>query len=326
MPNEQGLTSSPGLILAEMHSRAVDFAKTGEKVGWDDLRDEPRRWPHFMAHKRVKYRSRKVLGEIYDKASGQNLEFIPDQESDFDQRILTKFHIDENTLQKAREIKVDYDKCVRRILAQHALGTEFELWTGFAMSKPPVGSDYKRQEQLGREYDSLKQRFRELCYEAAGGHEGHKIELFVAAMYKVTEEDVKAGMGYEPDIQEGEDEEAAEARIEKAIATPLISFPWVFHWVMVRIAMGENNRPTKTIVAPEMPTKKWASAEESIAPLLFTDASDKMGGSSPASEELKVGEVIGEDLTKIGEDQGVMAEDDKPVSSAMDMLADMGMD
>lgn len=315
-----------------MHSKAVDFAKTGEPVGWHEGL-QPRHWPHFMDQKRNTYRSERALGKIYDKVSGQDLEFIPDQQSDFDQRIITKFGLGKEMLQTARNIKAHYDLCVRRILAQHALDTEFELWTGFAMSKPAAGTDYKRQEQLGREYDAVKQRFRELCYDAAGGHAPQRIEPFVAAMYKVTEEEVKAGSDYDPEILDGEDEEAADARKRKAIATPLISFPWIFHWVMIRIALGDKYKPSKNIMGQPSrglaaPVKVWPSASDDQKPLVVTEVTDTLMGLSLAADELKAEDVVQaepvEDL--LGDDQEVLVVDDSQGPSSMDLLAAMGME
>lgn len=309
-----------------MHSRAVDFAKTGEPVGWHEGY-QPRRWPHFMDHKSNTYDSYKALGRIYDKVSGQDLEFIPDQQSDFDQRILTKFELDKDILQKARDIKAQYDLCVRRILAQHTLDTEFELWTGFAMSKPAVGSDYKRQEQLGREYDAVKHRFRELCYDAAGGHNAENIQPFVAAMYKVTEEEVKAGSDYDPELLEGEDEEAADARKQKAVATPLISFPWIFHWVLISIVMGEKYKSNKRMFGQpsRAPVKVWPSADNDDKPLGLTDVANTLKGVELATEQLKIEDKAEQEETVPGELQEVMVVDDTQAPSSMDLLAELGM-
>lgn len=317
------------LKLAEMHSKAVDFAKTGEPVGWHEG-FQPKNWPHFMDQKKNIYRSHKALGQIYDKVSGQNLEFIPDQQSDFDQRIITKFELDNDMLKTARDIKMQYDMCVRRILAQHALGTEFELWTGFAMSKPATGTDYKRQEQLGREYDAIKQRFRELCYEAAGGHVPERIEPFVAAIYRVTEEDMKAGSKYDPEVLEGEDEQAADARKQKAIATPLISFPWIFHWVLIRIALGDKYKPSKNVMGQpsrgiRAPVKIWPSGSDDQKPLAVTLDTDTLEGSLLDIEQPRKDLV--EDAESIPRDkQEVLMVDDAPGQSSMNLLAAMGME
>jgi hypothetical protein len=148
--------------------------------------------------------------------------------------------VDEAKLEAARQIKSQYDTSMRRIMAQQGLQTEFELWTSFALSKPAMCTDYKRQEDLGFEYDTLKQRFRDVCYQAAGGSNADKIDPFVVAMYKVTEEDVqRENNGPLEDPSPGGDYKSM----------PLISFPWIFHWVMIRLAMGEQYSPDKMMMA-----------------------------------------------------------------------------
>jgi len=139
--------------------------------------------------KRSSYPSTKTLGVLYNKVSRHTIEFEPDWEHTFDQRILSRYQLGDDLLQTARAVKQQYDLSVRRVLAQHDIATEFELYSGWSMSRQAIGTDYKRQEDLGREYDAIKTRFRELCYEAAGGSDDDKLDKFVAAMYKVTEEE-----------------------------------------------------------------------------------------------------------------------------------------
>lgn len=228
--DEFGPKSKICLQLAEMHSQAVDFPKTGEPVKWD-RRFQPRKWPHFM-EKKNSYRSKKALGRIFDKVCRQSAGFRPDWVDEFDQRVLGCFKLDNGMLKAARKIKSQYDTCVHRILTQHNVGTEFELWTSFAISKPAVGSDYKRQEHLGKEYDTLKQPFREICYEAAGGRSGDKIDPFVAAVYKVTEEQIKIAFFEHNQGPVNEGGQITGPRKLEARSMPLVTSPWIFHWAM----------------------------------------------------------------------------------------------
>ena len=231
-----------------MHSKAVDFPKTGEPVSWNQSY-QPRRWPHFMEKKRS-YQSKKVLGQIFDKVSRHGYHFRPDWEKDFDQRVLTKFNLDNDLLKAARGIKSQYDTSVRRILTQYNVNTEFELWTGFAMSKPAVGTEYKRQEVLGQEYSSLKQRFRELCYEAAGGRNHDKLDPFVAAMYKITEEQIKIALFEHNQGPIDEGGYIRPARMLDAKSMPLITFPWLFPCAMIRIAQGGKYDTKNSVLTP----------------------------------------------------------------------------
>ena len=167
----------------------------------------------------ISYRSRRALGKLYDRVVKVPANFTPERDRPFDHRILNQYEHNEETLGKVRQIKVLYDTAVRRILAQQNLDTEFELWTGYAMSKPAVGSDYKRWEDIGRENEALRARFREMCHEAIGSRARQDVEHFVSAMYKVTDE------GRKEDEING--------------LVPLISFPWIFPEEMIRLAAGE---------------------------------------------------------------------------------------
>lgn len=250
-----------GRRLAELHSHAVDYAKTGEPVDWDKKVMWPKRWPHFMEKdKRKTYDSVQVLGRLYDNVTKDKITFEPDWSHAFDKRVLERYDPDDDLLDKARHIKAEYDRSVRRILAQLNLGTEFELWTGFAMSKPTVGSDYKRQEVLGQELETLKLRFRGLCEEAHGGNSPEGIDPFVAAMYKVTEEETTRALQNEDDSGDEDHDEDIDDSFDTTRRivgpkAPLITFPWLFPEVMVRIARGEQ----------WVRKKPWYSASERLA-------------------------------------------------------------
>ncbi|VUC33169.1 unnamed protein product [Clonostachys rosea] len=248
----EGSKSTICLELADLHSQAVDFPKTGEPVVWNP-RFQPKGWPHFMEKKRNVYHSKKTLGVIYDKVSRQSAPFAPKWANSFDERITKKFELSDKILQIATDVKKEYDISMRRLLTQHNIETEFELWTGFAMSKPAIGSDYKMQEVLGKEYETLKQRFREICYQKAGGNSPEKIDPFVAAMYKVTEDQVKTALSLS---------EASEGipREESIQGMPLITFPWIFHWSMIRIAKGNEHDPKESALKASKLKKEYQNS------------------------------------------------------------------
>jgi hypothetical protein len=206
---------------------------------------KPKLWPHFM-DKLPDYRSNKVLGAIYDEVKKHPFEFHPNWEHSFDKRVLERYELDNDILAAARVVKAQYDAAVHRLLVQYKLETEFELYTGWTMSKTNVANDYKMQEDLGREFDVLKQRFREQCCNIAGGSEAPQLDKFVAAMYKVTEEEVKKALsgGTDEDVET----ESTNSQ-ESSPRMPFISFPWIFHWVMIRLAMGDKYKPGKSVLA-----------------------------------------------------------------------------
>ena len=227
-----------------LHSRAVDFVKTGIPAELPK-KLQPTEWPDFMEKPNVReYRSRKPLGQIFRRVD--KVEFNPLCDGNFDKRILDRYSIDEKTLETARRIKSEYDTAMKRLMNQRDIGSEFEIWTGFALSRPRVGSDYKQSEDLGREANALRQTFREACYEAAGGKLTEEIAPFVAAMYWVTDEEFRI-------FKEGRENLKKErpdvAEHDKVRHMPLISFPWLFHNVLGRIATdGEVRREVKDIV------------------------------------------------------------------------------
>ncbi|EFQ26695.1 RNA dependent RNA polymerase [Colletotrichum graminicola M1.001] len=221
--SQAGARDGKCIKLAELHSKAVDYVKTADPADFPPYL-QPKRWPHFMNRKNT-YKSLSPIGQIYDMIQDQALD--PLYEKKFDNRILNRFTLTDDLLQKARKVKRQYDTSMRRLMSYRDVKTEFEAWTGFVLSRPRVGSDYKQQEDIGRESAALKQRFREICYNEAGSRNYDDFAPFVAAMYKVTEEQVNAALA-----KEYEDEE------HKRQSMPLISFPWIFHWIMGRIATG----------------------------------------------------------------------------------------
>ena len=185
------------------------------------------------------YHSDKILGQLYDKV--QTVDFVPQWGEPFDRRILRAYKLDDATLKAARQVKSEYDTAMRRIMAQQEINTEFEVWSTFVLSRPRVGSDYKIQETMAVISDGLKEQYRRTCIQRAGCIEGNKefskLGPFVAAMYKVTKEELDIAL--------------AECRMTKLVAgrpqpkrkmepkfMPLISFPWLFEKELGRIATG----------------------------------------------------------------------------------------
>ncbi|EEY15962.1 RNA-dependent RNA polymerase [Verticillium alfalfae VaMs.102] len=180
-------TKDLSLQLAKLHSKAVDYVKSGDPAELGrELR--ARRWPHFMGGRRNKnsiYHSYTALGQIYDRI--QDVPFNPLYEKKFDRRILTRFApIDNAVLKQARRLKSTYDTAMRRLMAQREVSTEFEIWTGFPLSRPRVGNAYKHSEDIGRDAGLLKQSFRDEVHALVGGSGYDKVAPFVAAMYQVT--------------------------------------------------------------------------------------------------------------------------------------------
>lgn len=203
----------------------------------------PRKWPHFM-DKKFKpkdqiYVSRKILGQLYDKVESVN--FVPQYEYPFDERIIQAYCLDDAVLKTARQLKSKYDTAMRRVMAQHDIKTEFEVWSTFVLSKPRVGSDYKMQEEMATVSNALKDRFCKVCVEAAGGKDSEQLRPFVAAMYRVTWEEMQIALHQCRGIKIKGGKEETERKMEPKYM-PLISFPWLFQDILGKIATGIEQR------------------------------------------------------------------------------------
>lgn len=229
---------------------AVDYIKSGKPATMHKSLNA-KVFPHFMERKAKgkNYKSHKPVGRIYDRVHVEK--FAPAYDLPFDDRILKRFELTIEELSRAKGVKAKYDAAMRRLMGQHECPvSEFEICSTFVLSKPRVGTDYKLAEQIGRDVSSLKDRFRIICGEAVrgaaqnattfsyGGIDLAQLDRFVAAMYKVTHEEVEdALVAREMLILDEEGNEVADNQGE-AFPMPLISFPWLFPQELARIANG----------------------------------------------------------------------------------------
>ncbi|KAK4130127.1 RdRP-domain-containing protein [Trichocladium antarcticum] len=227
------------LQLAQLHSTAVDYVKSGIPAQWNKNLD-PRKYPHFMEKLRAKsYHSTSVLGKLYDMIDKEVFDNRENYKLPFDKRILERFQLDNELLKEARKIKSQYDIGMRRIMGQLEIRTEFEIWSSFVLSRPRVGSDYKIQEKVGRESAGLKKQFRDLCITAAGDRAFDKLGPFVAAMYRVTWEETRIAL-YEARQPHVLSNGTVGLRKVTSRSMPLISFPWLFADELGKIATGSE--------------------------------------------------------------------------------------
>ncbi|KAF2724692.1 RdRP-domain-containing protein [Polychaeton citri CBS 116435] len=243
--DEDGVKSDRCIRLANLHSMAVDYCKTGvpAKMGPEfRLKDGKPHWAAWGSRTPSKtYHSFKILGQLYDAV--ERREFRPIWDCPFDKRVLDAFPPEDKLLSGAKEIKELYDAAVRRLMAQHGIGTEFEVWTTFALDHNQDTGDYKFAETLGELVMAIKQQHQELCYEKAGTTaKERRFEIlgpFVAAMYRVTAEEV--GQALEECAQlkllSGQHQPV---RMMDVKSMPLISFPWIFSRELGQIAKGKK--------------------------------------------------------------------------------------
>ncbi len=231
-----GVNDEKCLALAELHSKAVDFPKSGLPAEMSrELK--PRTWPHFMEKKHLPehqiYRSNKVLGMLYDQV--QLVDFKPQWENPFDKRVLEAFELDDDTLTKATELKASYDESLRRLMAKHGIQTEFEAWTVFVLAHNHESRDYKFAEEFGRTIWALKSQYQDEC-RATAKLEG-SLGSFVAAMYTVTAKETETAL-IECRTKKTVGGEQIPVRPMETEHMPLISFPWLFPGELGKIATG----------------------------------------------------------------------------------------
>lgn len=231
--------------LAHLHSNSVDYPKTGREAKLiPSLR--PKRFPHFMEKPPHKtYRSNKILGRLYDHVA--KTKFSPKLDGAFDERILRRYALEAETLKTIRLVKRQHDKAMRQIMNQHDIETEFEVWSTFVLSRPRVGSEYKRQEKMEPVVTNHKERFRAACIKVAGSREPSVFYRVVAAAYHVTWEEVQMTQARLVEVNETgqQPSQAPEQR-------PMISFPWIFEHELGRIATSKGNFELEEMPKPTM--------------------------------------------------------------------------
>ncbi|KAF2741259.1 RdRP-domain-containing protein [Polyplosphaeria fusca] len=249
--NAEGVMDDKCLELARLHSLAVDYPKSGIPAIMDRSL-QPRKWPHFMPNKhRTKdqmYESKKILGQLYDQVELVN--FKPQYENTFDKRILDAFKLDDSILDKASVIKVRYDSAIKQLMAKHDIGTEFEVWSVFALQHNQEMRDYSFAEEFGKTVSAVKHQFRGVCRDAAGATDPTDfvtLAPFVAAMYTVTAREMEQALEECRSTKMVGGKEVP-ARSMDPENMPMMSFPWLFVSELGRIATGNNvGRPSATI-------------------------------------------------------------------------------
>lgn len=222
--------------LAELASMAVDYVKSGVPAVMEKgLR--PKQWPHFMEKHRSVYRSERIVGQLYDKVV--LVDFKPQYEMPFDRRVLDAHPEHPEMLRKARQLKSQYDSAMLRIMAQYGVQTEFEVWTSFLMSNIIGANDYQQSRVMTEVADAMKDKFCTACIKAAGGSDFKTMAPFVAAMYKVTSEEMEYALK-ECKMLKTVGGRQVPKREMTPKNMPLISFPWLFADKLSRIAMNSG--------------------------------------------------------------------------------------
>jgi RNA-dependent RNA polymerase len=189
-----------------------------------------------MEKAKTGYTSEKILGQLYDLVRKDN--FTPEYASPFDKRILEAFDHNEDVFAKAEAIECGYDGRIRRIMAQHDIDTEFEIWSAFVMKHNLDKKYYTFAEELGTLMATVRTSFREECEREAGGRDPAYLHPFISAMYVVTARQIQQALSQLEEV----DRDKSASRPISAIdpkCMPLMSFPWLFMQDLGKIACGE---------------------------------------------------------------------------------------
>ena len=253
---------------------AVDYVKTGQSAQMT-RNLKPPKWPHFMerhhlAADRV-YTSRKILGQLYDQV--ERVDFVPAYRAPFDNRILNAYRPDADMLDTVCDIKRDYDAHIRRIMAQHEVKTEFEVWSTFVLQHSRTTNAFKFHEVIWELSVALKEQFRNTCYERAGGKDFNTLAPFVVAMYIVTHREMADAVW---ECSQSQDVSGRRRPLREMTpdTMPLMSFPWLFPDILGKIAKGDGRQAEETVSTrrkaaqiAEMARSGLVAAQSSVIPI-----------------------------------------------------------
>ncbi|KAF2757358.1 RdRP-domain-containing protein [Pseudovirgaria hyperparasitica] len=296
---EDGIRSKTCLKLAELHSCAVDFPKSGIPARMNrELR--PPSKPHFMRPKfgnKSVYTSKKILGQLYDQV--QREDFHPFYDEPFDKRVLEAYSLTESILKDAADIKNGYDKAIRRLMAQYAIATEFEVWSTFVLSHN-AGKDYQFHEEIGSSISALRQHYAERCIEKAGGKSFEQLGVFVAAMYTVTAREVEMALAERKanavsDPTDLSDEKTSDIRM------PLMSFPWIFYKEMGLIATAGQHRIQASVTAHQGARRRHPHNKMQATPTIISDDLETAQGITHRGDKLE----LFEDAERVGQSMDI---------------------
>ena len=217
--NKNGIFSEECHKLAQMHSEAVDFPKTGITPKFDyDLR--PKCYPDFMMKKDKQiYSSRKIIGKLFRQC--RSIRYMQNRfklKLESDMEFLSE-EIDKKTMNNAEQQKNLYRRRMSEVLDLYGIKSEAEGLSGLPQ-KVSTTKGYLREEkyhvgQIVKEKISMIQkRTREEFFEEFGGDSHEKLAdrrviAKALAWYTVT---------YTNEVDS---------------VRPILSFPWIVADVLV---------------------------------------------------------------------------------------------
>ena len=232
---DDGLQSEDCYELVQLHSMAVDYPKTGVPALMP-RRLERNMWPHFMKKKGKSYKSHKVLGRLFDAV--KKVDFHPRYNLEFDRRILGSMTPSPRAALEVATIKREYDEALQRIMAQHKIDTEFEVWSTFVLDHSKASRDFKFHEEIGRLSKALKDQYHQAVVDVAGGSTYEHLAPFAVAAYQLTHKQMMSTIAARKEARE---------EVYEIPKMPFISFPWLFGEVLGKVAsLTETQRTRNT--------------------------------------------------------------------------------
>ncbi|ORX90474.1 RdRP-domain-containing protein [Basidiobolus meristosporus CBS 931.73] len=175
------ITVSPMCIkLAKLHTKAVNFMKTGIPV---DLRPDliPKHWPDYMNKlPRKSYPSPNALGEMYRSESLKrqisecSLANCP-EDVHFDERMIVPGYAE--YLAEARQLKHEYDLTISDIMNQHEIKTEAELVSGCVQCFPSLAIRRKDRHLLKETLSNVIRTVWRIFRDRFNGAKGQRLVL-----------------------------------------------------------------------------------------------------------------------------------------------------
>ena len=256
---ESGIFSDKCFHLAQMHSDAVDFPKTGYSVRIPtELR--PRKYPHYMS-KRDKpgYWSEHVLGKLYDQChsvmpyGGENVQEL---KTKFDNNFLVPGY--EGYLNAAQTINEYYRRNILRLMNEYDISTEAEIVTGniLKMRKQRRGTLQREHVEIAEMIDSrlnaIKAKVKEMFFQAVGEQlteTNVELSRLASALYYVTYN-------------------------EQTVDKTCLSLPWIFveHLLSARRHCAGPGTMSPTSLTPVQPESRSVLQQLSREVAEFNDS------------------------------------------------------
>ncbi|KAI9495484.1 RNA dependent RNA polymerase-domain-containing protein [Zychaea mexicana] len=219
--------------LAQLHSLAVDFPKTGRPARFDDdLR--ARMFPDFMQKQdKRSYQSDKVLGRIYRYIESSDYEHYREkllEDSTYDPRVWLAGS--EEYIIEARDTQTRYNRDICALMNQYGVYTEAELVSGYVMEWKKRTSTrksmFEQTTQVVRAVKLMQKSYRKEFLTNIDKKDEplskDALELKAAAWYYVT---------YHPKER---------LRFQSTETRALFSFPWVAYDYICEIAVRNTHR------------------------------------------------------------------------------------